>query len=90
MIIHFNGSSIPSAVINLEMSQLTVSDSAGTELTASTSNGMVSIGNVVALMMNSDSGDVSETVHIQVSMDNNGFGGQDTKHCLLELGHWYE
>ena len=75
MIIHFNGSSIPSAVINLEMSQLTVSDSAGTELTASTSNGMVSIGNVVALMMNSDSGDVSETVHIQVSMDNNGIVG---------------
>jgi len=75
MIIHFNGSSIPSAVINLEMSQLTVSDSAGTELTASTSNGMVSIGNVVALMMNSDSGDVSETVHIQVSMDNNGTVG---------------
>ena len=75
MIIHFNGSSIPSAVINLEMSELNVSDSTGTELTASTSNGMVSIGNVVALMMNSDSGDVSETVHIQVSMDNNGTVG---------------
>ena len=29
MVIHFNGSSIPSAVINLEMSNLTVTDSSG-------------------------------------------------------------
>ena len=75
MVIHFNGSSIPSAVINLEMSDLTVTDSSGAELSATSSNGMISIGNVVALMMNSDSGDVSEAVHIQVSMVNNGTVG---------------
>ena len=75
MVIHFNGSSIPSAVINLEMSDLTVTDSSGAELSATSSNGMISIGNVVGLMMNSDSGDVSEAVHIQVSMVNNGTVG---------------
>ena len=75
MVIHFNGSSIPSAVINLEMFDLTVTDSSGAELSATSSNGMISIGNVVGLMMNSDSGDVSEAVHIQVSMVNNGTVG---------------
>ena len=75
MIIHFNGSSIPSAVINLEITALNVTDSAGSELTSQSFNGLVSIGNVVGLMMNSDSGDVSESVHIQVSMDNNGTVG---------------
>ena len=75
MVIHFNGSSIPSAVINLDMSNLTVTDSSGSELTATSVDGMISIGNVVGLMMNSDSGDVSEAVHIQVSMDNNGTVG---------------
>ena len=75
MVIHFNGSLIPSAVINLEMSDLTVTDSSGAELSATSSNGMISIGNVVGLMMNSDSGDVSEAVHIQVSMVNNGTVG---------------
>ena len=75
MVIHFNGSSIPSAVINLEMSDLTVTDSSGSELSVTSSNGMISIGNVVGLMMNSDSGDVSEAVHIQVSMVNNGTVG---------------
>jgi len=75
MVIHFNGSSIPSAVIDLGISNLTVSDSSGGELTSTSSNGMISIGNVVGLMMNSDSGDVSESVHIQVSMDNNGTVG---------------
>ena len=75
MVLHFNGSSIPSAVINLDMSNLTVTDSSGSELTATSVDGMISIGNVVGLMMNSDSGDVSEAVHIQVSMDNNGTVG---------------
>ena len=75
MVIRFNGSSIPSAVINLEMSDLTVTDSSGAELSATSSNGMISIGNVVGLVMNSDSGDVSEAVHIQVSMVNNGTVG---------------
>mgnify|MGYP003322460604 FL=1 len=75
MIIHFNGELIPSAVINLEMSELTITDSSGTELSAASSNGMISIGNVVGLLMGSDSGDVSETVHMQVSMDNNGTVG---------------
>ena len=75
MVIHFNGSSIPSAVIDLGISDLTVSDSSGGELSSTSSNGMISIGNVVGLMMNSDSGDVTESVHIQVSMVNNGTVG---------------
>jgi len=75
MVIHFNGSSIPSAVIDLGISNLTISDSSGGELSSTSSNGMISIGNVVGLMMNSDSGDVTESVHIQVSMVNNGTVG---------------
>ena len=75
MTIHFDGSTITSAAINLVMSELIVTDSSGSDLGATTGNGMVSIGYVVGLSVNSDSGDVSELVNLQVSMDNNGTVG---------------
>ena len=75
MTIHFDGSDIASAVIDLEMSELIVTDSSGSDLGASSSNGIVSIGFVVGLTMSSDSGDVSEMAELQVSMDNDGTVG---------------
>ena len=75
MTIHFDGSAIASAVIDVVMSELIVTDSSGSDLNATSSNGMVSIGYVVGLSMSSDSGDVSEMVELQVSMDNNGTVG---------------
>ena len=75
MTIHFDGSDIASAVIDLEMSELIVTDSSGGDLGASSGNGIVSIGFVVGLSMSSDSGDVSEMAELQVSMDNDGTVG---------------
>ena len=75
MTIHFDGSDIASAVIDLEMSELIVTDSSGSDLGASSGNGIVSIGFVVGLTMSSDSGDVSEMAELQVSMDNDGTVG---------------
>ena len=75
MTIHFDGSDIASAVIDLVISELIVSDSSGSDLGASSGNGIVSIGYVVGLSMSSDSGDVSEMSILQVSMDNDGTVG---------------
>ena len=75
MTIHFDGSDIASAVIDLEMSELIVTDSSGSDLGALNGNGIVSIGFVVGLTMSSDSGDVSEMAELQVSMDNDGTVG---------------
>ena len=75
MTIHFDGSAIASAVIDLVMSELIVTDSSGSDLGATSGNGMVSIGYVVGLSMSSDSGNVSEMDTLQVSMDNNGTVG---------------
>jgi len=75
MTIHFDGSAIASAVIDLVMSELIVTDSSGSNLSATSGNGMVSIGYVVGLSMSSDSGNVSEMDTLQVSMDNNGTVG---------------
>ena len=75
MTIHFDGSDIASAVIDLEMSELIVTDSSGSDLGALNGNGIVSIGFVVGLTMSSDSGDVSEKAELQVSMDNDGTVG---------------
>ena len=75
MTIHFDGTDIASAVIGLEMSELIATDSSGSDLGASSGNGIVSIGFVVDLSMSSDSGDVSEMAELQVSMDNDGTVG---------------
>ena len=75
MTIHFDGSAIASAVINLEMTELVVTDSSGSDLGAISGNGMISIGYVVGFSMSSDSADVSEMVELQVSMENNGTVG---------------
>ena len=75
MTIHFDGTDIASAVIGLEMSELIATDSSGSNLGASSDNGIVSIGFVVDLSMSSDSGDVSEIAELQVSMDNDGTVG---------------
>ena len=75
MTIHFDGSTITSAAINLVMSELIVTDSSGSDFGATTGNGMVSIGYVVGFSMSSDSADVSEMVELQVSMENNGTVG---------------
>ena len=75
MTIHFDGSDIASAVIDLGMSELIVTDSSGVDLGSSSGNGIVSIGFVVGLSMSSDSGDVSEIAELQVSMDNDGTVG---------------
>jgi len=85
--IHFNGSAIASAVIDLEMFELVVTDSSGSDLGAISGNGMVSIGYVVGLSMSSDSGDVSELVNLQVSMDNNGTVGGVQFDLLNELDY---
>lgn len=68
----YDASTIASSVIDLEISNLVVTDSAGTAITSTGADGKIEIGNVVAFSMDSDSGDIAELVTIQISMDNDG------------------
>jgi hypothetical protein len=73
--LHYDGSTVASAVLDLVISGLVVSDSSGNLLTATGINGGIQIGYVVTLSLTSDSADVNETALLQVNMDNGGLVG---------------
>jgi hypothetical protein len=75
MTLHFDGSSVVSSVLDLLMSGLIVSDSAGGTISSSGSNGSITIGQVVSLSLTNGTGDVNETVSVTVDMDNGGIVG---------------
>ena len=70
--LHFNGSELLSAVLDLFLSNLIVSDENGNILTSDSQNGSISIGDVIYLTASSDTGDVDETVTLFVSLGNTG------------------
>lgn len=72
LILLFDASSIASSVIDLAQTNLVVTDSAGTALPSIGEDGKIEIGNVVSFSMNSDSGDITDLVTLQISMDNDG------------------
>ena len=75
IILHFDGSSIVSAQINLLISGLIVSDSSGGSISSTGSDGSITIGQVVSLTLTDTTGDVNETVSVTVDMDNGGIVG---------------
>ncbi len=71
----YDAATIASALIDLEISNLVVTDSAGTAITSVGVDGNIEIGNVVAFSMDADSGDITELVTLQISMENDGVVG---------------
>lgn len=75
MILHFDGSSIVSAQIDLLISGMIISDGSGNTISATGDNGSITIGHVVALSITNGTGDINETVSVTVDMDNGGVVG---------------
>ncbi|MGY8787613.1 MAG: T9SS type A sorting domain-containing protein [Fidelibacterota bacterium] len=73
--LHFDGSEILSALLNLEMYDLAVSDADGGIITSTTGDGSIVIGDVVFLSAGTDTGDVSENVSIDIDLENSGLVG---------------
>ena len=72
MYLHFDGSEILSAVINIEPSNLTISDGSGNIINGSIDGGSITIGDVVIMSAGVDTGDVNEFVYIDISLQNSG------------------
>ena len=66
----YEGSQIASAVIDLEVYGLVVSDTAGSGLTSSGVDGSISIGSVVSLSMDTGNGDINELVSLAIALNN--------------------
>lgn len=73
--LHFDGSAILSALLNLEMYDLAVSDADGGIITSTTGDGSIVIGDVVFLSAGTGTGDVSENVSINIDLENSGLVG---------------
>jgi len=66
----YEGSQIASAVIDLAVYGLVVSDTAGAGLTSSSVDGSISIGSVVSLSMDTGTGDNDDLVSLVISLNN--------------------
>jgi len=73
--LHFDGSAILSASLDLEIFSLAVSDEDGNILESSAEGGSITIGNVVTISASSDTGDVDEEVFLDINLDNPGVVG---------------
>ena len=73
--LHFDGSAILSASLDLDIFSLAVSDEDGNILESSTEGGSITIGNVVTISATSDTGDVNEEVFLDINLDNPGVVG---------------
>ena len=75
MNLHYDGSEILSANLDLELFDLTVSDENGNIIEGDLQNGSITIGDVVILSATTDTGDVSEEVYIDIELQNSGSVG---------------
>jgi hypothetical protein len=73
--LHFDGSVILSALLDLDMFSLAVSDEDGNVLESSAEGGSIIIGNVVTISATSDTGDVDTTLFLDINLDNPGVVG---------------
>ena len=73
--LHFDGTTILSAVLDLNIYDLIVSDDDGQIVSSEGGNGSVTIGHVIYLSASSDTGDVLETVNLEINMANSGIVG---------------
>ena len=73
--IHYDGSDVLSALIDLEAYDLIVSDGDGNIINGEIVNGSVTIGDVIILSATTDTGDVSEQVYLDINLQNSGSVG---------------
>ena len=70
--LHYDGSEILSAIVQLEAYDLSVSDGDGDLINSILINGSITIGDETYLSASSDTGDVSEQVSIDINLQNSG------------------
>ena len=70
--LHYDGSDILSALVDLEAYDLTVSDGDGNIISGELVNGSITIGDVIILSASTDTGDVSEQVFLDINLENSG------------------
>ena len=70
--LHYDGSEILSAIVQLEAYDLSVSDGEGEIINGNLVNGSITIGDETYLSASSDTGDVSEQVSIDINLQNSG------------------
>ena len=70
--LHYDGSDVLSALVDLEAYDLTVSDGDGNIIPGELVNGSITIGNVVIMSASTDTGDVSEQVFLDIELENPG------------------
>ena len=75
MNLHYDGSDILSANLELNAYDLTVSDENGNIINGDMENGSITIGDVVILSATTDTGDVSEEVYLDIELQNSGSVG---------------
>ena len=73
--LHFDGTTVLSAVLDLYIYDLIVSDEDGQIVSSEGGNGSVTIGHVIYFSATSDTGDVLETVELEINMTNSGIVG---------------
>ena len=73
--LHFSGSSVLSAVLEINIINLIVSDDDGAIVSSQASSGNLTIGDVIYLSGSTATGDVLETVDIDFSITNSGVVG---------------
>ena len=73
--LHFAGSEVLSAVLEVKLSNVIVSDGNGDLLTSQSSSGNLTIGDVIYLSGSTNTADVEETVEIDFSINNTGAVG---------------
>ena len=73
--LHFSGSTVLSAVLEIHLSNLIVSDEDGAILSSQSSDGNLTIGDVIYLSGSTATADVLETVEIDFSISNSGAVG---------------
>ena len=76
--LHYDGSDILSAIIDLEASNFTGSDGNGNTIGGVLVDGSITIGSFVALSSSEATGDVSEQVLLDINLDNTGLGWWST------------
>tara|TARA_A100001037_G_scaffold304763_1_gene342644 strand:- start:1138 stop:4539 length:3402 start_codon:yes stop_codon:yes gene_type:complete len=73
--LHFYGSDVLSALLDLDMYNLVVSNEDGDLLEGTAENGSITIGHMVYLSASTDTGDVNEEVYLDIYLDNPGIVG---------------
>ena len=68
--LHYDGTEVPSAMLDLNIYNIIVSDDNGNILTSAGVNGSITIGDVIYLSATADTGDVEENVSINIQMEN--------------------